>query len=164
MFFEAKSEKTRQNKYLPWFCKLFSLKFPQLHNCGTWSVNTAKKASLARVFLPLWVTIFSSKNSVTACCWFPGIKAALDYFLTKWISGKQLSKYKKCRARDGQTRSWFLRIYNVFKISDISLCYVYPKFLRSHHGQKSNNTIWKFRRSYYTKTSTLKKYDVIHHP
>ena len=52
MFFKTKSRKFRQNKYLPQFCNLFSLKFPQLHNSlsVTWGRYTTRKASLRESF------------------------------------------------------------------------------------------------------------------
>lgn len=168
MFFETKSEKTRQNKYLPWFCKLFSLKFPQLLNCGTWGLNTAKKASLARVFLPLWVAILSSDELCNRLLVLRHQSSSRFFFLTEWIWGKQLSNYKTKRVTEklGTDSCGYLSIVfkSAVKMSDISLCYVYFKFHRLHHGQKSNNTIWKFPHKLSCKNLNIEKYDVIHPP
>ena len=52
MFFRTKSKKTHQNKYLPRFYNLFSLKFPQLHHSLslTWGRYTARKALVRESF------------------------------------------------------------------------------------------------------------------
>ena len=72
MFFKTKSKKSHQNKYLPRFGKLYSLKFPQLHSSRsvTWGRYTARKASLREFFSLFNEPFCLQMNFVTAGCWF----------------------------------------------------------------------------------------------
>ena len=116
MFFKTKSKKSHQNKYLPRFGKLYSLKFPQLHSSQsvTWGRYTARKASLREFFSLFNEPFCLQMNFVTAGC----------RFFNQVNLGQQLSKYKRL----GVTWAYqeqFLRIYTVFnravKMSDFSL-------------------------------------------